>query len=118
MKMIDKGFPEMGRWQKRMLAAFSYGVVLAESCRLSAVAKHLTGRANGSSMERGLQGFLANERIVMKVVMKWWISWVLSLWGKAALLILVDESKLSDHVAVMMVGVAYEGSAIPLIWRA
>ena len=40
---IDKRFPKMGRWQKRMLSNFSYGVVLAESCRLSAVAKHLTG---------------------------------------------------------------------------
>lgn len=25
---------------------------------------------------------------------------------------------LSDHVSVMMVGVAYQGSAIPLVWRA
>jgi hypothetical protein len=40
------------------------------------------------------------------------------LWGKAARLILVDETKLSDPVAVMMVGLAYQSSAIPLIWRA
>ena len=117
-EMIDKGFPGMGRWQKRMLARFSYGVVLAQSCRLNTVAKQLTGRANASSLERGLQRFLANERVVMKVLFKWWIAWVLRLWGKAPLLILVDETKLSDHVAVMMVGVAYQGSAIPLIWRA
>ena len=117
-KMIDKGFAGMGRWQKRLLAGFSYGVVLAQSCRLNSVAKQLTGRANASSMERGLQRWLANERVVMKVIFKWWISWVLQLWGEAALLILVDETKLSDHVAVMMVGVAYQGSAIPLIWRA
>ena len=116
--MIDKGFPQMGRWQKRMLARFSYGVVMAQSCRLNSIAQHLTGRANASSLERGLQRFLANERVVMKVLFKWWIAWVLRLWGKAALLILVDETKLSDHVAVMMVGVAYQGSAIPLIWRA
>jgi Transposase DDE domain len=93
-------------------------VVLAQSCGLNKVAKQLTGRANASSLERGLQRFIANERIVMKVVWSWWIEWVLRLWGKAALLILVDETKLSDHVAVMMVGVAYQGSAIPLIWRA
>jgi Transposase DDE domain len=117
-EMIDKGFPGMGRWQKRMLARFSYGVVLGQSCRLNTVAKHLTGRANASSLERGLQRFLANERVVMKVLFKWWIGWVLRLWGKAPLLILVDETKLSDHVAVMMVGAAYQGSAIPLIWRA
>jgi len=117
-EMIDKGFPGMGRWQKRMLARFSYGVVLAQNCGLNRVAKQLTGRANASSMERGLQRWLANERIVMKKVFQWWIRWVLQLWGEAALLILVDETKLSDHVAVMMVGVAYQGSAIPLIWRA
>ena len=117
-EMIDKGFPKLGRWQKRMLARFSYGVILAQSCGLNRVAKHLTGQANASNMERGLQRFLANDRIVMKVLFRWWIEWVLCLWGKAALLILVDETKLSDHVAVMMVGVAYQGSAIPLLWRA
>ena len=54
-EMIDKAFPDMGRWQKRTLAAFSYGVVLAQSCTLNTVAQHLTGRANASSLERGLQ---------------------------------------------------------------
>lgn len=115
---IDKRFPKMGRWQKQMLAQFSYGMVLAESCRLKVVAKHLTGRANASSMERRLQRWLANDRVVMRELFKWWITWMVSLWGKAGMLILVDETKLSDHVAVMMVGVAYQGSAIPLIWRA
>jgi hypothetical protein len=77
-----------------------------------------TGQANASSLERGLQRWLANERVVMKALFGFWIGWVLRLWGKAALLILVDETKLSDPVAVMMVGVAYQASAIPLIWRA
>jgi len=61
---------------------------------------------------------MANERIVMKVIFKWWITWVVELWGKATFLILVDETKLSDHVAVMMAGLAYQGSAIPVVWRA
>ncbi len=117
-EMIDKGFPKLGRWQKRTLARFSYGMVLAQSSGLNKIAKQLTGQANASSLERGFQGFLANDRIVMTVIFEWWITWVLRLWGQAPLLILVDETKLSDHVAVMMVGVAYQGSAIPLIWRA
>ena len=99
-EMIDKAFPKLGRWQKQMLARFSYGVLLAHSCTLTVVAKQLTGRANGSSLERGIQRWLANERLVLP------------------LLILVDETKLNDHVAVMMVGIAYQGSAIPLLWRA
>jgi hypothetical protein len=117
-EMIDKGFPDMGRWQKRTLAAFSYGVLVAQNCGLNTVAQHLTGQASASSVERGLQRWLANERILMKALFGLWITWVLRLWGKAALLLLVDATKLSDHLAVMMVGVAYQSSAIPLIWRA
>lgn len=117
-EMIDKAFPKMGRWQKHMLARFSYGVLLAHSCTLNVIAQRLTGRAEASSLERGLQRWLANDRLVMKVLVGAWIEWVLRLWGKAPLLILMDETKLSDHVAVMMVGVAYQSSAIPLIWRA
>lgn len=117
-EMIDKHFPEMGRWQKRTLASLSYGMIAAESCRLGKIAQKLTGKANASSMERQLQRWIANERLVMRVIFKWWIGWIVQLWGKAAFLILVDETKLSDHVAVMMVGLAYQGSAIPLIWRA
>jgi len=117
-EVIAKQFPEMGRWQKRTLASLSYGITLAENCRLRVIAKRLTGKADASSMERQLQRWMANERIVMRVIFKWWITWIMQLWGKAAFLILVDETKLSDHVAVMMVGLAYQGSAIPLIWRA
>lgn len=117
-EMIDKAFPTLGRWQKRTLAGFSYGVLLAQSCTLSAVAQAITGRANSNSLERRLQRWLANERLDMKPILRLWIAWVLRLWGKAPLLILVDETKLSDHVSVMMVGVAYHASAIPLVWRA
>jgi len=117
-EMIDKQFPQMGRWQKQGLAYLSYGIIAAESCRLGKIAQKLTGKAQASSMERRLQRWIANERLVMGVLFKWWITWIVHLWGKAAFLILVDETKLSDHVAVMMVGLAYQGTAIPLIWRA
>lgn len=116
--MIDKAFPELGRWQKLGLALFSYGVILAHNCQLCVVAQALTGRAQASSLERRLQRWLANERLGMEVVFKHWIDWVLRLWGDAPLLVLVDETKRSNHVAVMMVGLAYHASAIPLIWRA
>jgi hypothetical protein len=115
---IDKAFPSLGRWQVQTLAWFSYGVLLAHSCTLSRVVQQLTGQADASSGERRLQRWLANERIELATLFENWIKWVLRLWGKAPLLVLVDETKLSDHVAVMMVGLAYQSSAIPLLWRA
>lgn len=115
---ISKVFPQLGRWQVWTLAFFSYGVILAESCRLNSVARALTGRAEASSMERRLQRWLANDHIALTGLFAAWVGWVMGLWGKAPLLVLVDETKLSDHVSVMMVGVAYHACAIPLVWRA
>lgn len=115
---LNQHFPQLGRWQVWTLALFSYGVICAKSCCLIFVGQRLTGCAEASSMERRLQRWLANERLQMSGLIRSWVEWVAELWGNAPLLILVDETKLSNHVSVMMVGVAYHACAIPLIWRA
>lgn len=115
---LDKHFASLGRWQLVGLALLSYGMVRAKRSTLSQIAQGVTGRADSSSLERRLQRWLANERIRMTDVFPCWIGWVMQLWGRAPLLVLIDETKLSDHVSVMMVGVAYQASAIPLVWRA
>jgi len=115
---LNQHFPTLGRWQVWTLALFSYGVICAKSCCLILVGQSLTGCAEASSMERRLQRWLANERLQMPKLIQAWVKWVAELWGKAPLLILVDETKLSNHVSIMMVGVAYHACAIPLIWRA
>jgi hypothetical protein len=117
-EMIDKAFPHLGRWQKLTLGLFSYGMVLAHSCTLSVVCRQVSGKAENSSLERRLQRWIANERMGMGKLLDSWVAWVLQVWGKAPLLILIDETKLSNHVSVMMVGLAYQSSAIPLMWRA
>jgi Transposase DDE domain len=115
---IDKHFGGMGRWQIIGLALFSYGVVLAESCRLNRVARALTGGRGTASLERRLERWLANDRWRMEAQWLGWVGWVMSRWGQQALLLLVDETKLSDHVAVMVISLYYRGSALPLVWRA
>ena len=79
---ISKVFPQLGRWQVWTLAFFSYGVILAESCRLNRVARALTGRAEASSLERRLQRWLANDHIALAGLFASWMGWVISLWGK------------------------------------
>lgn len=113
----DKHFPKLGRWQVLGMAWFSYGIILAQSCRLSRVAMHLTNGQQASSMERRLQRWLANPRLRMEWLFEAWVGWVLGQWGNAALLLVVDETKLGNQVAVMMVSLSYQGSALPLIWR-
>jgi hypothetical protein len=82
------------------------------------VAQTVSGQAEASSLERRLQRWIANPRLVISELWQAWLGWVIELWGKAPLLLLVDETKLGKHVSVMMVGVAYHACAIPLVWRA
>lgn len=115
---LSQQFSILGRWQVWTLALFSFGVISAKNCCLIEVGKNISGRAEASSMERRLQRWLANGRLDLPRLIDLWVKWILQLWGHAPMLILVDETKLSNHVSVMMVGVAYHACAIPLIWRA
>lgn len=115
---LGKIFVTLGRWQVLTLSLFSYGVILAQSCQLSQVAKKLNNRAENSALERRLQRWLANERVQLQPLLVYWVQWVAQVWGKAPMLLVVDETKLSDHVAVMMLGVSYDATVIPLVWRA
>lgn len=118
IEVITTQFPELGHWQRLTLALLSYGMVCAKRCTLSLAAQGLTGQADNSSLERRWQRWLANDRLLSAVFFPAWLRWISQLWGKAPLLLLIDETKLSDHLTVMMVGVAYHASALPLLWHA
>jgi hypothetical protein len=116
---IDKQFAgELGWWQRWTLALLSLGISLAHSCTLNQVARQWMEAEHAASLERRFQRFLANSRINLTRVFPIWIGWVAGLWGQAMMLILIDETKLSQHVSVMVVSVYYQHSAIPLVWRA
>ena len=45
------------------------------------------------------------------------MGWLLSAYGQQSLILLVDETKLSTHLSVMMVGLPCYGRCLPLVWR-
>lgn len=116
-QQVASDFPVLGKWQARGLAMFSAGVVLAERCTLSKVAEKLLLLGKADSLERRLQRWLANPRLDMEAMSRCWIETVVRQMGNEEWILLVDETNLSDHLSVMVVGVAYEGSCIPLVWR-
>jgi len=108
----------MKKWQGLGLALFSLGVALAERCTLSKVAERLGMVGKADSVERRLQRVLANEGMECVDWRGAWVRWVMaSMIGRAGLTLLVDETKLGNHLGVMLVGVAYRGRCIPLLWR-
>lgn len=114
---IEQHFTNLKKWQAYGLALFSYGIVVARHCQISRVAEELALVGTLPSLERQLRRWLANHRIDVELCWQRWIEWVWkSLDGPRAVL-LVDETKLGSRVGVMMVSLAYENRAIPLVWR-
>jgi hypothetical protein len=104
-------------WQAKRLVIFAIGVVLAERCTLSKVAEHLPWVGKADSLERRLQRFLADEHLLIRRLQQEWVNWVLKAYDSQEVVLLVDETKLSDHLSVMLVGLAYQHRCIPLVWR-
>src|ERR1700690_3564027 len=79
--------------------------------------KHLSMWGKPDSVERRLQRWLSNERLDMGVCLAAWVRWVWQEYGEGRQGVLGDETKLSGHLGVMMLGLAYQGRCIPLLWR-
>lgn len=112
-------FTCLGAWQRRALALWCCGLVLAQACQVSAVADALVSvqRASSASLSKRLSRFLSNPRISDGLLSVTWVRWIAQTHASSHWVILVDETKLSDHLSVMMVSLAYRGRALPLLWR-
>jgi hypothetical protein len=101
----------------RVTRLFTLGVLAAGSCHLSAVAHALSPVGTRDSQYRRLQRFLANSRVERSAVQTAWAAWVLQQFAPTRPRLLVDETKLSTHVSIMVLGLGVEGGCIPLAWR-
>ena len=69
-------------------------------------------------VERRLQRWLNHPRLIRTEYQQAWVGWVLSkLEDSQPLTLLVDETKLSEHLHVMLVGLAWQRRCLPLVWR-
>lgn len=116
-EVIGKHLPSLKKWQALCLALSSLGVVLAERCTLSKVSEKLVMVGKADSIERRLQRWLSNGRLDIARLQSEWTRWVVNSLGVEEIMLLVDETKLGDHIGAMMVGLAYRGCCIPLAWR-
>jgi hypothetical protein len=114
---IEHRFPSLGAWQAKGLALAVLGLLLQQQCGLSKMAEALPEVGMFTTVKQRLKRWLRNERIEVLPACYAWMAWVWSSCQMARPLLLVDETKLGDRLAVMMVSLAYEGRAIPLVWR-
>jgi hypothetical protein len=108
----------LNSWQVANVALFSQGVIVAESCQHQAIARQVADGERVESAARRLRRFVDNQSFPLADFFADWTRWVVQALPEGeTLYVLVDETKLADRLAVMVVGVAWEGRCIPLAWR-
>lgn len=108
----------LGAWQGEGLAMWCYGIVKGRHGQLSLLAEELSEFGAIETVRKRLNRWLSNERIDVTSSCEAWVRWV---WAAqpadSRAILLVDETKISDRLGVLMVSLAYQQRAIPLMWR-
>jgi hypothetical protein len=102
-QQLASHFPSLNPWQVKQLALFSDGVIQAESCQQGQVARQVSQTTQVERSARRFRRYLHNRQWALSNWCAEWTQWV-------------DETKLGQHLGVMMVGVAwrvYRLSAYP-----
>lgn len=116
-QMLSAQLPCLNGWQQANVALFSYGVIEAESSQQGAIARAVSCGEQVESTARRFRRWLDNNRVDLAAFFEAWSRWVVNSVGTAPITLLVDETKLHDHIGVMMVGLAWQGRCLPLAWR-
>jgi len=115
-KQVSSHFPSLTVWQGKRLALFSLGVMLAEHCHQSRIAKALAGRIKADSIMRKLQRYVSDKKWSSAQFSQDWTRWVVSCLPQKRLVLSVDETRIRGRFRVMMVGVVYKRRCIQLAW--
>jgi hypothetical protein len=126
---VSKHMPHLSPSQARVLALYSFGMVVTQSCGLSSVAAFLSSlqqrQENSvrqqlrewnyeSAAKRGSQRQAIEVSACFGALLRWVLSW----WptGEQRLALALDASNLRDRLTVLAISVVYRGCAIPVAW--
>jgi hypothetical protein len=125
---LTQAFPHLSQPQAVGLATWSFGMVLARSCALPAVAfllaKLLCQKAN--SVRQRLREFYQEadakkgdhrQHIEVTLCFAPLLRWILRDWPNRQVALALDASTLGSRFVVLCLSVVYRGCAIPVAWK-
>ncbi len=128
--MVSSHFPHLSRPQASVLALWSLGIVLAQSCGLSQVSALLAlllGQAEGTLRQRLREWYYpakdkaGQHRCTLEVATCFapLLRWVLAWWPNESreLALALDATTLGQRFTVLCVSVLVRGCAIPVAWK-
>jgi hypothetical protein len=124
---VSAHLPALSPAQARVLALWSFGMVVARSCALSAVSLQLAvllGRKENTVRQQLREGVYEaaakrgrqRRELVVRTCFAPLLRWVLSWWEGRQLALALDATSLGDRFVVLVVSVLYRGCAIPVSW--
>lgn len=125
---VASHFPQLSKPQALILALWSFGMVIAKSCSLTAVADSLAGlfgqsfgtvRERLRDMYRESDAKSGKKRSQLDLNVCWapWLAWVLEGWSNKQVAIAIDATTLGERFVVLAVSVLYRGCAVPVAWK-
>jgi hypothetical protein len=127
LRTIMQHLPHLSKPQATVLALWSFGMVLARSCALTAVS-HLLAKGMkrqeqtvrqqlrewyyDTPRKRGAKRQALHVETCFPVLLAWVVSW----WQGTQLALAIDATVLGARFVVLAVSVVYRGCAIPVAW--
>ena len=126
--IVSSHFPRLSKPLATGLALWSFGMIVARSCGLTAVAgilAPLLGQQFNTVRERLRDTYREADakvgpcRAQLEVSECWapWLAWVLEGWSGQQLAIAIDATTLGQRFVVLAISVVYRGCAVPVAWK-
>ena len=128
ISIVSSHFPRLSKPLATGLALCSFGMIVARSCGLTAVAgilAPLLGQSFNTVRERLRDTYREADakagacRSELEVTECWapWLAWVLEGWSGQQLAIAIDATTLGQRFVVLAISVVYRGCAVPVAWK-
>src|SRR5205807_3642683 len=130
IETVSSAFPKLSRPQAKVLAYWSYGMVLAKSCGITLVCAALALQVDSSEkslLQRlrewcyGAQDKKGHKRRELDVSTCFGplLTWILAWWpaDHPRLALALDATTLAKRFTVLCISVVYRGCAIPVAWK-
>jgi hypothetical protein len=124
---VASRFPDLSTCQARVLAWWSFGMVVAHGCGLDRVALALatligqgqpTVRQRLREFYRPAEAKRGRGRLAFDPTVCFGplLAWVTSSWAERRLALAIDATSLGDRLTVLAVSVVYRGCGVPVAW--
>jgi hypothetical protein len=128
LSTLTSAFPNLSVAQVRGLAWFSFGMVLAHACSVTAVALQLADllgqkfdtvkqRLREWYCEASAKAGSQRQQLDVGTCFAPLLRWVLTGWPRRQLAIALDATTLGQRFTTLAISVLYRGCAVPVAWK-